>query len=826
MAGVYDSDEGDDVEGFNITNDDLMNEFNPNRPRFRQTKEDSLYGIWADQDKSGWSKFKKKSSKYSEPVSFVSGGLKDEDGPPIPEDKVSQEDTEEVKTEESSGSFKKSSKTFQTTSQKPSKTNDTGGNYSLATKGKKEKVDSQFASFERHTRGIGMKLLTKMGYKHGKGLGKGNQGIINPIEALKRTKKAGLGAAGTERTKQSYIHFPMQDSEGEEEEEFKSELAQWRKGSEPKTKKPKYKYKTVEELTKSGKSVKKKKDSPERGQSIPNHVANVKVIDMTGKEKKVFTGYHAIAGRVATGSDVESIDEDEYEEEMRKRDVFSCPELLHNLDTLIEDTEQKILLVNRQKRYESDRSVSLEHQKTKLQETLTKEEAEINRIETVLRTISQCEERLKLNENCEILLNHFAEVFAELQEKYFAEYRMFELSDLASVMVYPLITKYLANWSPLNKPTYGINEMKRWKLLLELDKSSFSMQNVSEETDVYQHMMWDVWMPHVRSSILSWDPHDADPVLNLIESWMPLLPPWMMENLLTQLVLPQLQKEVDCWNPLTDPIPLHSWIHPWLPHMQERLEPLYGPIRHKLSLALQMWHPRDPSARIILEPWHKVFSRGSWDAFIIKTILPKLAKCMEEFIVDPRKQDLSDMECVLSWKNLVPTASMVGILEKHFFNKWLKALSAWLNGSPDFDEVTQWYLGWKSVFPEPIISNSFVKDRLKQALEMMNRAASGQHRNHDYHHEPYEQQDTTPAPAPKIAASSASYSTIPSSFKDLIQKRAEERGLLFLQLPRSRDGQTLYKLGGNTIYIDKQVVFMKMENTFIPVSLQELFDKY
>uniref|UniRef100_H2YDR9 Tuftelin-interacting protein 11 n=1 Tax=Ciona savignyi TaxID=51511 RepID=H2YDR9_CIOSA len=791
MSGVY-GDEDEELESFDVTNDDLMNEFNPNRPMFRQTKEDALYGIWADQEKSGWSKFKKKSSKYSEPVNFISGGVKNGDGPSIPEDKMQE-----------------SEKVFHTVN-KSSKSSNGSGSYSLASKGKKEKVDSQFASFERHTKGIGMKLLTKMGYRHGRGLGKGNQGIINPVEAIKRNKKAGLGSGGSERTKQSYIHFPTEDSAEEEEEEFKSELAQWRKGSEPKSRKPKYKYKTIEELTKSGKSLKKKKDaSPSH--TVPNHVANVKVIDMTGKEKKVFSGYHAIAGRVTTGSDVESVDEDLYEDEMRKREIFSCPELLHNLETLIEETEHKILSADRQKRYESDRSVSLEHQRKKLEETLSLQISLIKHFppQTVLRTISQCEERLKSDENCEILLNYFAEVFAELQEKYFAEYRMFELSDLASVMVHPLISKYLANWNPLIKPSYGINEMKRWKLLLELDKSSFTMQ-----TDVFQHMMWEVWMPVIKHFI---------PLAQKPYKWVNIYFFYHINHRNLQ-VLPQLQKEVDCWDPLTDPIPLHSWIHPWLPHMKERLEPLYGPIRHKLSMALQMWHPRDPSARIILEPWHKVFTRGSWDAFIIKTILPKLAKCMGEFIVDPRQQDLNDIECILSWKNLVPTASMVTILEKHFFPKWLKALSAWLNGSPDFEEVTQWYIGWKAVFPEPIVSNSFVKDRLKQALEMMDRAASGQLQKMQDYHNTYEHHEPAPDPPPKMAASS-SHKSIPLSFKDLLQKRAEERGILFLQLPRSRDGQTLYKLGCNVIYIDKQVVFKKVAENFIPISLQELFDQ-
>ena len=81
---------------------------------------------------------------------------------------------------------------------------------------------------------------------------------------------------------------------------------------------------------------------------------------------------------------------------------------------------------------------------------------------------------------------------------------------------------------------------------------------------------------------------------------------------------------MDNWNPLTDTVPIHSWIHPWLPLLQSRLEPLYPPIRSKLANALQRWHPSDTSARLILQPWKDVFSPGAWEAFMVKNILPKL----------------------------------------------------------------------------------------------------------------------------------------------------------------------------------------------------------
>ena len=54
-----------------------------------------------------------------------------------------------------------------------------------------------------------------------------------------------------------------------------------------------------------------------------------------------------------------------------------------------------------------------------------------------------------------------------------------------------------------------------------------------------------------------------------------------------------LPLQVESWNPLTDTVPIHSWVHPWLPLMQARLEPLYSPIRSKLASALQKWNPSD-----------------------------------------------------------------------------------------------------------------------------------------------------------------------------------------------------------------------------------------
>lgn len=68
-----------------------------------------------------------------------------------------------------------------------------------------------------------------MGYQKGKGLGKSSQGITAPIEAVKRKRRAGLEFAGPERTQQSLKHFPVKDSDEEDEKDFREELQQWKR---------------------------------------------------------------------------------------------------------------------------------------------------------------------------------------------------------------------------------------------------------------------------------------------------------------------------------------------------------------------------------------------------------------------------------------------------------------------------------------------------------------------------------------------------------------------------------------------------------------------
>lgn len=59
--------------------------------------------------------------------------------------------------------------------------------------GENQASSSKLGAFEKHTRGFGSKMMAKMGFVEGSGLGKDGQGLVEPILAIKRPKSLGLG---------------------------------------------------------------------------------------------------------------------------------------------------------------------------------------------------------------------------------------------------------------------------------------------------------------------------------------------------------------------------------------------------------------------------------------------------------------------------------------------------------------------------------------------------------------------------------------------------------------------------------------------------------
>jgi tuftelin-interacting protein 11 len=76
---------------------------------------------------------------------------------------------------------------------------------------------------------------------------------------------------------------------------------------------------------------------------------------------------------------------------------------------------------------------------------------------------------------------------------------MYELGDLASKLISPLLKDQLNSWSPLQNPQEPMALIKQWKDILD-DGQPQTLTNISTQ-DPYHNLIWNAWMPSVRTAV-------------------------------------------------------------------------------------------------------------------------------------------------------------------------------------------------------------------------------------------------------------------------------------------------------------------------------------
>jgi tuftelin-interacting protein 11 len=94
----------------------------------------------------------------------------------------------------------------------------------------------------------------------------------------------------------------------------------------------------------------------------------------------------------------------------------------------------------------------------------------------------------------------------------------------------------------------------------------------------------------------------------LLESWSPILPPFIRDNILDQLILPKVKKAVEEWTPKPSRSgkvrSLAGVIFPWLPLLGARMEDVTEMAKRRIRAVLRSWTPKD-GVPAELEKWRK-----------------------------------------------------------------------------------------------------------------------------------------------------------------------------------------------------------------------------
>ncbi|KZT37727.1 TFP11-domain-containing protein [Sistotremastrum suecicum HHB10207 ss-3] len=674
-------------------------------------------------------------------------------------------------------------------------------------------------------------MLAGMGWQPGTGLGASREGIVTPIESKLRPRNMGIAFKGfDEKTSQAKQEakrrarregLPVSSDEekpgGSKGRKSKAGTSQQRADAWKKPRKSKHKveHKTYEQIL---------AETAQETSSVGI------IIDATGAQHRELS---SLAELASVGW-------------IPSQEPTHIPEVRHNMRLIANGCKSDLEKIAQEARLVDEAKKRLALEDKRLRDQADQEAELISRLQALHLTVDELSEKARELEQLPVTtLDAFETVIEKLTTVNPKEYSSYHVDEIVVAALAPSIRKIMLEWDPLANPESMAHTFHAWRQALQLPPLGHrNNQNPDDARSrvmpdapmtPYESLLWNVWMPKIRSTINNeWLPSDPKSLTGLYEEWKDILPSFVQDNVMDQLILPKVQKAVSEWNSRSG-VPLQTLVFPWLPHLGLRTEGVLSEACRKVKALLRSWDIRE-GAPPDLVTWKEMFSASEWESMILKYVIPKLGASMRaDFKVNPRKQEMATLNQVISWHPFVRPSVFSQLLETEFFPKWLDALHLWLTApSANYEEIARWYDEWKKAFPVAVRELSAVQEGFERATKLMHDAlslgpkAAGSLPRPE--HRPLRdsgQRTKAPATPSKVPPSR----TAEITFRALVEDFASSHNLLFIPLGRSHptSRMPLYRVSagidgknGLTVFIMDDAVWLVEGDDYHAISLEDM----
>jgi tuftelin-interacting protein 11 len=676
------------------------------------------------------------------------------------------------------------------------------------------------------------RMMAKMGYVEGQGLGSTGQGIVNPVEAQARPQGIGLGAvrektkkARQEEKRQAAARGEIVEDSSDEERKRRQKRKEARKrdgrsGASTPAGPSKPRFRTAREI-----------EADAEGLEVPNVLKSL--VDATGREQRLLT---STAGLMTPTEFVGQGEGEALKIARRAR---------HDLEAFVD--EWKGL---------TERKKFIELEEIQVVEEMDERQAKTEQLTTLVSAV----EALEIFEHSEDVKKQFEEVTSKL-ELIEAEYRdqidEYRLMDAGVAAIHPIFRKAMEEWEPLEDPTFLVACLRRLQPLLTRTRPANDAERQRQSTTPYETLIYSIWLPRVRSALLNdWDVHDPSPATSLVVAWKDVVPPFVYASVLDQLVVPKLSSAIKAWKPRNGRRHPGSseqgsrfpwWLFTWLQYLDERhTDPrhatgLLSDVKRKFRVVLDTWDLRKGLVGGI-DLWKEALG-SEFSAALQNHLLPRLARHLRvNFEVNPQDQDLTTLEDVLKWTDYFSSKIMGLLVVAEFFPKWHNILYVWLTNEPNFEEVGEWFSWWRSQIPTGLNEIVAVDDEWTKGLKMMDQASQLGDLAATELRPPEtaanaQQTTATLQPDKALPVKPRQQEAPPAAhevpFKDIVEDWCAEQGLIILPLREAhpQNGQPLFRVtasangrGGVVVFLQGDVVWAqnrKARDLWEPMGLED-----
>lgn len=586
---------------------------------------------------------------------------------------------------------------------------------------------------------FGAKMLGKMGYVEGSGLGPQGQGIVNPIEQKLRPMGAGLGVV-REKTQQAkeedkrsaaargerYIDSSEEERKRKKERKLQAK-SKTNGHSTSNGVRPKLRYRTATEIAASA-----------EGLQIPNVLSSL--IDATGRESKVLTSTHGLMVQSSSGQDLQT--EKAKVSARARRDLEAFATEWTNLtdrsklaDTSLEELDaESTELQNQVGRLHQLREsmMVLQHEEQDRENVLGNQDgliAEWSALAQRLETVSELlRDMVDIASHADVLVSLAAPLLRSTME-------LWESTEQSPAMtVAALILQQSAD---VLQPSPTADE------LAIVDTDSGEQPNrLKNSSSSYEAMMHAIWLPRMRRAVAeAKNLYQATQIIAVLEEWREIVPDFVLRHLMDKAVMPKLIQDLQKWSPNSNSKrskrtpPPHIWIFPWLQYASpEHMDlangnSLLSEVRRKIRKLIDVCD-LEQGVPEGLDQWEEVLA-SELEMVLIRHLLPRLSRHLAtELRINPTDQDLHQLEVVFKWTAFIKPAYFGQLLSAQFFPQWHRSLKTWLLAEQaDHHEIDQWFDWWTGddhlALPEEVLQESVVRDEFNRGLITIYQAIDG-----------------------------------------------------------------------------------------------------